>query len=37
MPKLKNACGQKLVENAKIKKLKRDIWGNFQTMWNSVR
>ena len=25
--------GQKLVENAKIKKLKWDIFGDFQTMW----
>ena len=26
--------GQKLVENAKIKKLKCDILSSFQTMWN---
>ena len=25
--------GQKLVENAKIKKSKLDIFGDFQTMW----
>ena len=25
--------GQKLVENAKIENLKRDIFINFQTMW----
>ena len=25
--------GQKLVENAKIQKLKWDIWSDFQAMW----
>ena len=24
---------QKLVEKAKIEKLKGDIWGDFQTLW----
>ena len=28
--------GQKLLKNAKIKKLKCDIWSNFQTLWVSV-
>ena len=28
--------GQKLVENAKIKKMKWDILGDFQTMWENI-
>ena len=28
--------GQKLVENAKIQKIKCDILSNFQTMWRGV-
>ena len=30
----KSFIGQKLMENAKIEKLKCDILGDFQTLWN---
>ena len=34
LPDMSVLIGQKLVENAKIKKFKCDILSNFQTMWS---
>ena len=34
LPKSSAFIGQKVVENAKIKKFKCDILSNFQTMWH---
>ena len=35
LPDMSILIGQKLVENARIKKFKCDILSNFQTMWVS--
>ena len=34
LPDRSDLIGQKLVENAKVQKLKCDILSNFQTMWH---